>query len=249
MTLLVEPGTVEDTTAHPGLIPVRVEAVLAAPLVGVPGNPLHLDGPLSWAAFLTCDRWALPPRGPVWAVDFVLPLATWTSAPSRGDADRRLFAADGRHVWGWACSAAAFTGTRPTVAAVRRLPDTAAMAWWGSDRRHHLGLGPRRAVNGVHQATAAARATWWALTPDPHHLQAMLGRVSHLGRVTRHGNGRVLTWHVTEDGEAAARWKDRAFPDLSPAAGPGTIRAPYHHPSRRMPITPGFCQQGRPLWR
>lgn len=243
---LIEPGSIGDTTSRRLVTPVRVEATLAAPLVGVPGNPLHLDGPVSWGAYLTYQG-ELPPRNPWWMVDFDLPLATWTAAPSRGDVDERLLAADGGSVWGWACSAATLRHARPTVATVRRLPDTQAMAHWTLARRHHLGLGPRRAVNGLHQATTAARAVWWALTTEITQLEALLDRVTHLGRVTRHGNGRVLDWSVTPDDAAHTCWQERALPDRSPSARPGGIRAPYYHRSRRMPVT--RPNEGERLWR
>lgn len=69
----------------------------------------------------------------------------------------------------------------------------------------------------------------------PDDVRDLLARVTHLGRHTRHGHGRVLSWDVLEDGTAREKWRRRVFPD--PTGAPDTVRAPYHHPSRRMPCS------------
>lgn len=236
--VLVPYGSVVDTTGDPGWAPVRVTAVLAEPVVALASHPAHLDGPLSWAAYVAARRAGvrIPPIEPDWAPDFTLPLATWT-APAPAGCDPRLCAADPARVWGWACSRAHYNGAH-TVVVTRRRPATDVMARYTTDRRHHLSAGPLKARSQPTEATLAREVTWWALA-DPEPLRAALVDVPVLGRKGRHGHGRILTWHVEADPDAAARWQDRDWPD--PAGLPGSLRAPYWHASRRLP-----CSSTRP---
>ena len=98
---------IANTTRDAAWRPVTVTAFLADPLIGPGLHPVHLDGPLAWAAYLawtdahgTC---ALPPPGET-VTDFSLPLATWTS-PAPPGADPAALTGDGL-AWGWACSRA-----------------------------------------------------------------------------------------------------------------------------------------------
>ena len=231
---MVGPGTVADTTTSPAWTPARVTIALSDPIVGVPRDPLHLDGPLSWAAYLEATHAGvdLPPIGRDWIHDFALPLATWTGPCTRPDPDPRLLAADGVNVWGWACSAANYSVTRHTVAHVRRKPALEEMARWCTDRRHHISNGPRRAANITKQAAWVDRVVWWCLADVPL-LQSMLGRLTHLGQQARHGWGRIHTVTVEEDQTAWEAWRLRDMPDPGGTPG-GSIRAPYWHQSRRM---------------
>lgn len=233
---MVAPGSVVDTTADPGWTPVRVEATFAQPIVGLPKDPMHLDGPLAWAAYLDAvtrkdpATLRLPPIRE-WAHDFTLPLATWTRPCTRPDPDPRLLAADGTSVWGWACSRAHYRVVRQDVAWVRRKPALEQMAYWTTVGKHHIGLGPRRAANVPHQAVWVDKLCWWALA-EPGRLRELLARLSHVGRLARHGWGQLLTITATEDPEAVSRWRDRDLPGQGPIA---SIRAPYWHASRKMP--------------
>jgi hypothetical protein len=237
MIRLLAPGTAVDTTADPRWVPVRVKARMAEAVIGLPRDPMHLDGPVAWGAYqdalMAGDSQALrlPPMRE-WAHDFALPMATWTAPCTRPDPDPRLLAADGVSVWGWACSLAEYEVLRHTSAAVRRRPPVDEMARWTTADRYHPALGPRRAANLQHQGVLVRSVRWWALA-DPVVLRRMLGRVTNIGRLARHGWGAVQSWEVVEDSVAAARWRSRWFP----AAGgePQTVRAPYHHDSRRMP--------------
>ena len=127
--MLVEPGTVTDTTGDPRWAPVRVVAHLAEPVINLDGHPAHLDGPAAfggWLAHLDVyGHHALPAMGRDSVADFALPLATWT-APAPEGAHELALAADPSRVGGWACSAAAWrsaanppprrcTATPPTV--------------------------------------------------------------------------------------------------------------------------------------
>lgn len=238
MTALVRPGTVIDNTADPRWVPVRVEARFVQPIVGLPKDPMHLDGPLSWAAYLdavdNADRETLrlPPMRE-WAHDFRLPLATWTAPCTRDDPDPRLLTAGGT-VWGWACSSATYQIMRHDVAHVRRRPAVDQMARWTASDKYHPALGPRRAANMQHQAVWVDAVSWWALA-EPARLAALLARLTNVGRLARHGWGRILDITVTTDDTAVVQWRRRNFPQAGGA--PATVRAPYHHDSRRMPCT------------
>lgn len=232
---MASPGTIHDTTADPQWTPLRVTARFSQPIVGIPKDPMHLDGPLQWAAYLAATEQglALPPIGR-WAHDFTMPVATWTAPCTRPDPDPRLLAADGVSVWGWACSAASYRVLRHDVAHVRRKPALEAMALWTGASRHHIGLGPRRAANTPHQAAWVDAITWWCLG-DLDGLRLLLARLTNVGRLARHGWGHILDIEVAPDPQAVTRWKGRTFPE--PGGRLLAVRAPYWHESRRMPCS------------
>lgn len=234
--VLVPFQTTVDTTADSCWTPVRVAARLAEPVVGLAEQPAPLDGPVSWGVYLAAvDAGVpLPPLTPEWAVDFALPLATWARpVPDGEQPDPRLLTADGR-VWGWACSRALYDVDAHTAVDVRRKPATAQMARYTGERKHHSGLGPHKARSVALPAVVAREVHWWTLA-DPDRLRQLLDRVTHLGRNTRHGHGRILTWTITEDEQARTGWQQRP----TPATGgrPDSVRAPYWHPTRRLPCT------------
>lgn len=232
--LLVGPGVVEDTTDDAAFTPVRVTAHMAEPVIGLAEHPCVLDGPAQAGAYtLALAAGAdLPPLTRDWALDFAMPVATWTAAPSRPDADARLHAADAGLVWGWACSRALYDSDEDTVAQVRRKPAVDAMVRYSPERRFHAGLGPHKARDTVYPAVFARRVEWFALA-DPAGLARILEQVTHLGAGRVRGHGRVMSWQVQADPAAAELWRQRPWPD--PAGAPGAIRAPYWHPSRAMP--------------
>lgn len=234
MNVLVEPGTVTDTASDGGWEPVRVRAHMAEPVVSLAEHPGALDGPAQYGAYTAAlaAGVVLPPLTRAWALDFTMPVATWTAAPSRDGIDPRLLDASGRQVWGWACSRALYDPDVDTVVQVRRKPATGQIARYTRDRRFHAGLGPHKARDTVYPAVFTREITWFALA-DPAGLLALLERVGALGGSKAHGHGRVLRWSVEHDPDAAHRWRERHFPD--PDGEPEAIRAPYWHPSRRMP--------------
>jgi hypothetical protein len=211
-----------------------VTARLAEPVVGLAEQLAPLDGPASWGAYLTSQeaRVPLPPLTAEWAVDFALPLATWTTPCTRPDPDPRLLAADGSSVWGWACSRALYQVDAHTAVQVRRKPATREMAHYTREKKHHSGLGPFKARDVTLPAVLAREVYWHALA-QPDQLRALLARVTHLGRHTRHGHGRVLAWDVVADEEAREGWRQRPLP--IPGGRPERIRAPYWHHTREMP--------------
>jgi hypothetical protein len=233
--MLVEPGTAVDTTGETAWTPVQVVAHLAEPVAALDSNALHLDGPASWGAFLahSSERGvcALPPMTDGECVDFALPLACWT-APAPQNAHRRALAADTAQVWGWACSAGVWEPHGWSTTHLRRRPAVDEGARYSRDGKWHLSAGPTKARDTPVATTILQRVTWWALA-DPPALLDLLRRVHGLGRHVRHGHGRVLEWTVEEDVAAWRRWRDRVWPH--PGGHLGAIRAPYHHPTRRMP--------------
>lgn len=230
----VAPGSVRETAADGPAVPVIVRAELAEPVLSLAEHPACLDGPASFGAYehALAHGAILPPLSHAYAIDFALPLATWTRPPSSPDVDPDLLAVDGAAVWGWACSRALYTTDLHTQTVVRKKPATDAMARYSGDRRHHLGLGPHKARVQAVSGVFVREINWYALATDPDLLLEILQLVPSLGSRTRHGHGRVLRWHVEPDPAAAEAWRARPFPD--PDGQPGAIRAPYHHPTRRM---------------
>lgn len=228
-------GTVVDTTSDPAWVPVRVTAHLAEPVINLDGHLAHLDGPAAWGAYMAYlsehGHTALPPMRTGQVVDFALPMATWT-APAPGEVHELARAADPTRVWGWACSRAIYTPAGYTTIPVRRRPSVDEAARYTPDAKWHLAAGPLKARDTPHQAVLVQEVTWYALA-DPEPLRMLLQRVHTLGRHGRHGHGRVLAWDVIPDEEARTRWRDRTWPH--PGGAPDGIRAPYHHPTRRMP--------------
>ena len=195
-------------------IPVVVAAHLSTPTIGVDRWPMMLDAPLAWA-------WAerakaagtpLPPLTDRFAADFPLPLDRWEQSGT----------------WGWCASQAVWNIRQYVAAQVRRKPATAAMARYGTDRKHHAGLGPTKARDTTLDAVLADRAVWHAVTTDPDELADLLAHVTNLGARHRNDFGHVTRWTITPTTDRDG-WRDRPMPPDHPA------RAPYWHPTRRTP--------------
>lgn len=235
---VLRPDDVQDTIGGPDWVPVQVVATLAEPVITV-ADQMLLDGPLSWCAYLAAREQGLvlPPMSRAQVGDFRLPLAVWT-CPAPDGADSLALTSDGQ-AWGWACSRAHWTGRGSTGAEVRKRPPVQQMARWTSAARHHDGLGPHKARNVTYPARLASSVEWWALG-DPDRIADLLTRLRSLGRVTRHGNGRVASVTVRR-GEWADRdrWRDRPLPDPDGAGPIGSVRAPHWHATRRMPLRDG----------
>lgn len=228
-------GSTRDTTDDAVMVPVRITATMAEPIVR-PGHPMCLDGPLSWCAVQSAVEQGrvVPPIAREWTPDLALPVATWCRPPSISDPDPRLLAADGTRVWGWACSAAHYDTALHGAVQIRKKPAQRELVRFTRENRFHPGLGPHKARDLTLAAEWVPTITWWALTPDPQSLAGLLTHLTHLGADTGHGHGRILSLGVTRDPHARQRWRQRPLPD--PGGRLGSIRAPYHHHSRRMPV-------------
>lgn len=231
----VTPRSVVDTCGDPVWQPLRVTVRLDEPLVADLHRPLHLDGALAWCAYLEWVEAAghRPPpiRRHESPLDFEVGLATWTAPPSVEQIDGRALGADGM-AWGHACAPFTPVPRVHTAAATRRRPPTEQMARYTRDRRHHLGAGPYKARDSVHPAAWVGDITWHALG-DPDRVAHLLTRLTHVGRLGRHGYGRVQRIEVIA-GSDRDRWRTgRTMP--TPGGQEDTIRAPHWHPTRRMP--------------
>lgn len=238
MSLIVRSGEAVDTAASPRWVPFRVVARLADPVITI-ADPMHLDGPLSWCAYLAAREQdvVLPALSRAACVDFALPLATWT-APAPPGTDPRILGSGGL-LWGWCCSRARFVERGNTAMEVRKRPPVQEYAQYATDRRHHDALGAHKARNVTMPARIVTRVEWWALG-DPDASAELLTRLRGLGRVTGHGNGRVLEVTVQAGGPGDRdHWQDRDMPAPDGQGHPGAVRAPYWHPSRKMPVTSG----------
>lgn len=233
-------GDVADTVASPAWRPFRVVATIADPVITV-ADPMHLDGPLAYCAYLAARESGvvLPPLTVDRCADFRVPLATWTR-PAPAGTNPALLAADGT-VWGWCCSRAVLTEHGTTAVEIRKKPPTQEYARYTTDARHHDGLGAHKARNITYPGRLVTHVTWWALG-DQDATASLLTRLRALGRVTGHGNGRVLKVEVQEGGPADRdAWMNRDFPAPVGRGVPGAVRAPYWHGTRKMPVTPGMA--------
>lgn len=235
MSRLVAPGSVTDTTGDGAWDPLTITVTLDEPLVGDLSQPITGDGALAWCAYLEHvedrGRTSLPPMRPgVSALDWDLGLATWTRPVSGPVTDPDSLAAGG-HAWGWACSHHTPVPGALTAVAVRRKPAEQPMGRYTRERRHHLGAGPHKARDTIHPAAWVGDIVWHALG-DLDRVAGLLARLTHIGRLGRHGYGRVARIHVERGGDRDG-WRARTLP--TPGGRPDGIRAPYHHDTRRMP--------------
>lgn len=223
---VVRPGTVIDTTADPRWRPFSVTARVTEPIGGIARHGGHLDGPLGWCAYLAAREAGIPvpPQGADWICDMQLPLATWTMP---GAGHPRLHGADDAQVWGWACSRALYQVQSMSAIRYRRMPDYNAMTRYAGVKKFHAGLGPTKARDSAVEAVWPDTVTWHALG-DPDATRNLLQHLTALGRLVRHGHGRIDQITVTEHTDRDA-WRDRLWP-----ADGDAVRAPYWHPSRRL---------------
>lgn len=233
MTLVV-PRSVVDTTAERGWDPMTVRVTLDEPLVGDLAQPLYLDGPLAWCAYLEHIEGVghrPPPMQPQESpLDFELGLATWTATPTAAPIDGRALGADGM-AWGHACSAHTPVPAARTAVSTRRPPNATAHTRYTPDRRHHLAAGPYKARDVIHPAAWVGTITWHALG-DPDRVSHLLTRLRHMGRLAGHGYGRVAHIEVVPGADRDG-WRARPMPH--PDGHTDGVRAPYHHTTRQMP--------------
>lgn len=193
---------------------------------------MHLDGPLSYAAFRAYQRAGgapLPPITDPWAVDFDLPLERWAiPLPDGADVDQRLLDSQGL-VWGWMCSRVEADWLGRGKMEYRKRPDTQRMGRYTTAKSHQLGTGPLKAFD-VAFPTLTARELRWVAVGDVDEVRRLLHLVTHIGKKSTTGMGAVDEWTVET-------CEQRSFERRMPCDGGmlGAIRAPYHHVSRRVP--------------
>lgn len=232
---LLDGGAVVDTSDDPKWQPVRIRAILAEPIVTSRGS-LMLDGPLAKGAFYQFvrehGRYALPPMETE-AVDFELPLATWTRPAPEGARLHPSLLNGAGEVWGWCVSRAIADWIGETKVEVRKRPPLGEFARYTDAKNHHVSLGPMKAKDVAFPARVAWEIVWYALG-DRDAVASLLGLVPGIGKLCHHGYGYVERWIVEPMGpDERDRWMDRPMP----AEGGRIIgvRAPYHHRFRRAP--------------
>lgn len=248
------------------MTPMRVRAYMAEPVISLRGA-LHFDGILATAVFRAMSRQeqnALPPINSRWAEDMLLPLATWSlrcriprgthpnlympdpSSPAHG------------YVWGWKASAACRQVLCEGVREVRKKPPVDAMVQWGRDKRVDMACGQLKAQDKAYPQQWSDVVTWYAVG-DIEQVRALLRRVDGIGKLCAMGAGWLLRgrdgpkWAVEPWPHDWSMWADigatrilmrnlpvESAPDM-PALTHDSIRAPYHHPSRRFPCRRADC--------
>lgn len=220
------------------MTPLKVTARMGEPVIYY-HDGLHLDGLLAYGAYIEHIRNGgedLPPISSPWAVDFELPLAKWSRpVPEGAEVDARLLNGDG-DLWGWCASAAIADWVAHGKMEFRKRPDIARMARYTAHPSHHLGAGPFKAFDVAYPTELAFKIEWYALG-DRERVEALLQDVTHIGKKHNVGMGKVLEWTVDDTERDWSVERDGALMRRMPRDGgrPGTIRAPYHHPSRLVP--------------
>lgn len=215
--------------------PMKVTAIMGEPVVYFEDG-MHFDGPLSFGAYVEYVREHgdnLPPMG-AWALDFDLPLSRWT-VPAPAGVDPRLLDTDGR-LWGWRASAAQADWVAQGRLEVRKRPAEEAMIRYTRAASHHSGMGPLKAKDIAHPTLLAFEIQWYA-HGDRKGVERLLSYVTHIGALVGHGPGRVLRWVVEPMGVDWSCERDGKLMRVMPREGGPrrSIRAPYHHRSRRAP--------------
>lgn len=224
-----------DTRSELVWQPMRVRARMQEPVVAA-RTEVHLDGVLSWGAFVAYERehgrGSLPPMTSKQCVDFDLGLATW----AHGD------------VWGWCASAVRWPDEvlRGTDY-VRRKPPLDEYVRHTQAKRTDIGVGPAKAHNKPVPVTFAQHVEWYALG-DVSYVRRILDDVRAIGKLVGHGHGTVIEWivepfehdwSIERDGKLMRRmpsgWGGRESTHW------GAVRAPYHHITRHCDAVGPEC--------
>jgi hypothetical protein len=202
--------------------PFTVTWRLSSPLCLAP-YPIHLDGLLAWAAVDLRRRSEFP--GNYLEAKDDLPL-------------EKVSGEDGATVWKASC----LYGTpalEPELRLMIRRTDEFTFATWRGklfdSRLSVITLG-----TGQFRNYSLRQAVQWFPELRAHGVgdidlvKNLLGRLSFLGRLTRNGFGRIASFELVEDPEAATLWRRRNLPEsLSEfatdghAQGVGCISSPY----------------------
>lgn len=223
--------------------PLLVTARMGGPLTYY-GDGLHLDGPLSYGAYQEWlddhDPAEMPPIGGPTVVDFAMPLATWRSTYI-GEVHPSILDHGGQ-VWGWCCSAAQAAWVLPRKREVRKRSALDEMVRWTAAPSENYASGPRKSKDLAFPTVFSPTIRWYAYG-DPARVHQLLERVHHIGKLSHHGSGPVLSWEVAEVEADLSVWRGTTLMRRLPAtealllgrsATYRGVRAPYHHPSREV---------------
>jgi len=241
--------------------PLRVIAEMGGH-VGGTDFELPLDGILAFAAFRempAAERAALPDlQTTPWALDFALPLETWsceTSLPPGADARLCLEGTvrDGEdgtrrgHVWGWCASNAVAAWVAEGLRQITKRSPHDEWVRRSDAGRVETAAGRFKPTRKPVPTRLAHRIVWFARGDLQQVERLLVDHVDAIGKIHNQGLGQVRRWIVEPaeedwsifgpDGVLMRRmpvgWDGRETP-----AGFGGIRAPYHHRSRAVPYLP-----------
>lgn len=242
MDVLTDPANTRDQLDGKRWMPLVVTAELSEPVIYY-GDGMHLDGLLAYSAFRVYARHngldGIPHITEPWVVDFDLPLCRWT-APAPEETDSRLLTADGQ-AWGWCASAVQLPDDAPRRSvALRKMPATDEMARYTDSPSVTLGAGALKAADLVFPAVLTRQLVWYA-AGDKNKVRRLLKHITHVGKKTAHGYGRVQRWSVRQadddwSTDRAGVLMRRMPATVRPQAHHHrmAVRPPYHHPSRVM---------------
>ena len=240
--------------------PLHIVAHMSEPVVYY-GDGMHLDGILAWAKYtdlLPAEKSEVPPIIDPWALDFDLPLRTWSVQSVTPEyMDDRLFVnrprvRDGHKdgaLWGWCASAVHADWLCDDRYAIRRKPEIEQMARYTTSPSVNLGAGQQKATNILMPAKFALELHWYAVgdVVEVERLLTTHGRA--VGKITTKGPGNVRRWEVEQwprdwsvrrDCELA-RTMPIGFKEANGYVAEASIRPPYHHHSRIvMAMRPAF---------
>lgn len=219
-----------------------VVATMAEPVVYF-GDGLHLDGILSFAAFMDMDpelRAELPSITSDWAVDFDLPLAKW-KVPASVQHVRHDRLIDGESVWGWKASAVHAVWQCRDRHALRKKPELAEMARYTTSPSVNTGTGQQKAANIEYPSLFAQELHWYAEGDQAKTARLLKQHVRSVGKLANQGSGRVRDWRIAPVAFDASVEYEGVLRRVMPATysttavcspSEATLRPPYHHNSR-----------------
>jgi len=171
-----------------------ISAHLEKPIVSF-DDGLCLDGPLQWAAYqLHDDKENLPDPDHEWCVDFEIPIARWQFEPPEGEQplselDDRALSASG-NLRGWCVSNVQAEWVLRDKTHVRKVEPSDYMKRWSDKSRVNVRSGQYKGANKPYPIKYAPVLRWVCLC-DPDRVQKYLNQITHLGKLTNHGWGKL----------------------------------------------------------
>ncbi len=237
------------------MTPFAIVAEMTEPTVYF-GDGLHIDGPLAYGAYMDLpleQREQVPSISSAWAVDFDLPLEKWEGpavllegTDPRLTTDRVITADDDGllrgTVWGWRASAAIPLDVPVEgLHELRKKIEVGRMSFYTGAKSHNVGTGPMKGRNMKFPTTFVRRFRWYLNGDSDRALWLLRKHVHAIGKLSRHGMGRVKEWmaeeverdkSVMDGGRIMRRLPHSMAAPESDRYGLGAIRPPYHHRSR-----------------